>query len=247
LILFSILKLIGIALNTVIVTPIAILMAPIGRHARLSYRLCEAWALADLALCGVHVRTRRLAPLDPRIPYVFMSNHRSHFDPLAVVAALREFQLRWVAKRELTRVPFFGWALRATKHVIIDRSNTTQAVATLRAARAQMLEGISVVIFPEGTRSEGADALLPLKKGGFMLALETGFPIVPIAVRGSRAILPKGSWRIVGGEIEVVVGAPIAVEGAERDELIERVRAFMLEHLDVPVAPGRRVGVAEVA
>jgi 1-acyl-sn-glycerol-3-phosphate acyltransferase len=97
-----------------------------------------------------------------------------------------------------------------------------------------MLEGISVVIFPEGTRSTAGQALLPLKKGGFMLALETGFPIVPICVRGSGDILPRGSWRPAAGEVDVVVGVPIPVAGVERDELMRRVRAFMLEHLGAP-------------
>jgi len=94
-----------------------------------------------------------------------------------------------------------------------------------------MLEGISVVIFPEGTRSAPGQDLLPFKKGGFMLALETEFPIVPLVIRGSREILPPGSWQIAGGEIEVIVGAPIAVRGLERVELMRRVERFMREHL----------------
>ena len=95
-----------------------------------------------------------------------------------------------------------------------------------------MLEGISVVIFPEGTRSAPGQDLLPFKKGGFMLALETGFPVVPIAVRGSAELLPRGSWQPAPGEIEVVVGTPIPVAGMDRDELIERVRAFIEAQLD---------------
>jgi 1-acyl-sn-glycerol-3-phosphate acyltransferase len=94
-----------------------------------------------------------------------------------------------------------------------------------------MEDGVSVVIFPEGTRSAPHQMLLPFKKGGFMLALETGFPIVPIVVRGSREILPRGSWQPAAGEIEVVVGPPIAVEGMTRDELMERVEDFMVEQL----------------
>jgi len=160
-----------------------------------------------------------------------MSNHRSQFDILAVVVGLSDHQLRWVAKKELTRVPVFGWALKHTGHIIIDRSDSQQAIASLRAARSQMERGISVVLFPEGTRSEAGQALLPLKKGGFMLALETGFPIVPVVVRGSREILPRGSWRAAPGEIEVVVGGPIQVAGVPRDELMARVRDFMLAHL----------------
>jgi 1-acyl-sn-glycerol-3-phosphate acyltransferase len=227
----SALKLAVVALDTLVVAPLVVAIALLDQRA--AYRVCQVWARVNLALYGVKVRSRRLAPLDPTRPYVFMSNHRSQFDILAVIVALSEFQLRWVAKVELTRVPVFGWALRRSGHVIIDRSNHEQAVASLRAAHAKIeREAVSLTIFPEGTRSRPDQALLPFKKGGFMLALETGIPIVPIAVRGSREILPRGSLQPASGEIEVVVGPPIPVAGVDRDELIERVRAFILAHVD---------------
>jgi len=226
------LKLVLVGLYTGVLGPTAVLVALFDQGA--SFRVSQVWARAILALYGVRVRTRRLAPLDPRAAYVILSNHRSQFDILAVVAGLEDLQLRWVAKKELTRVPIFGWALKHTGHIIIDRSDPEQAIASLRAARAQMERGISVVLFPEGTRSAAGQALLPFKKGGFMLALETGFPIVPVVVRGSREILPRGSWRAAAGEIEVVVGAPIPVQGVERDELMGRVRDFMLTQLRAP-------------
>ena len=211
-------------------------MAPLFDQRR-SYHVAQLWARANLAVCGITVRTHRLARLDPDTPYVFMSNHRSQFDILANVAALPEFQLRWVAKRELASIPVFGWALRNTGHIIVDRGNHEQAVGSLRVASERMhREGISVIIFPEGTRSRLGEPMLPFKKGGFMLALETGLPIVPIVVRGSREILPRGSWQPTGGEIEVVVGAPIEVTGVGRDELIERVRSFMLTRVASPPA-----------
>ena len=225
----SILKLAGIALDTAAVAVLSVATAVFDQRA--AYHLCRQWAWLNLTLFGVRVRVRRLAPLDPLSPYIFMSNHRSQTDILAVVDALEEFQLRWVAKKELTRIPLFGWALRHTGHIIIDRSDRQQSIASLRAAENQMLEGISVVIFPEGTRSAPGQDLLPFKKGGFMLALETEFPIVPLVIRGSREILPPGSWQIAGGEIEVIVGAPIAVRGLEREELMRRVERFMREHL----------------
>jgi 1-acyl-sn-glycerol-3-phosphate acyltransferase len=241
--LLSILKLAVVALDTAVVAPIVVALALVSQ--RTSYRVCQLWARLNLLVCGVRVQRRRLGRLDPNAAYVFMSNHRSQYDILAVVAALDEFQLRWVAKKELTRVPVFGWALKHTGHIIIDRSDHVQAVRSLSAAREQMLDGISVVIFPEGTRSPAGQVLLPLKKGGFMLALEAGFPIVPVVVRGSREILPRGSWRPEPGEVEVIVGEPIPVAGVERDELMRRVRTFMLEQLG---APGRvHSGVAAEA
>jgi 1-acyl-sn-glycerol-3-phosphate acyltransferase len=227
--LVSAFKLLLVAIHTVALAPVVVAVALFDQRA--AYRICQLWVRLNLLIYAVRVRTTRLAPLDPSAAYVFMSNHRSQFDILAVITALVDFQLRWVAKVELTRVPVFGWALKHTGHVIIDRSNHAQAIASLRAARAKMEEGVSVMIFPEGTRGTLAGPLLPLKKGGFMLALETGLPVVPIAVRGSAELLPRGSWQPASGEIEVVVGAPIPVAGMQRDALVERVRAFMVAQL----------------
>ena len=230
LVLLSALKLVLVAIHTAVLAPVVVAVALFDQRA--AYRICQLWVRLNLLIYALRVRTTRLAPLDPSAAYVFMSNHRSQFDILAVITALFDFQLRWVAKVELTRVPVFGWALKHTGHVIIDRSNHLQAIASLRAARAKMEQGVSVMIFPEGTRGTLEGPLLPFKKGGFMLALETGFPVVPIAVRGSAELLPRGSWQPAPGEIEVVVGAPIPVAGMDRDELIERVRAFMEARLD---------------
>ena len=225
------LKVVGIVVNTALVAPMVAVAAAIdGCRAP---DLTRLWATINLALCGVNVDGTRRARLDPTEPYVFMSNHASHFDVLAVVAALPEFQLRWVAKRELADIPIFGWAMRRAGHVIIDRSNPEQALASLRAARTMMDEGISVMIFPEGTREGHDDELLPLKKGGFLLALETGVPIVPIAVRRSREILPRDDWRIRSGTMEVVVGEPIPVEGRDRETLVRQVEAFLRRELGI--------------
>jgi 1-acyl-sn-glycerol-3-phosphate acyltransferase len=229
------LKLLGIAVSTAVAAPLVVLVAAFD--ACLAYDVSRGWAQANLWMTGVRVYGIRCAILDPKRSYVFMSNHASHFDALAVVAALPEFQLRWVAKRELADIPVFGWALRRAGHVIIDRSNSAQAVASLRAAKAIMSGGVSVVIFPEGTREGHDHELLPLKKGGFMLALETDTPIVPLAVRDSRTIVPRDDWRIRAGTIEVVVGEPIEVAGETREALMARVEAFLRRELDMP-GPG---------
>jgi len=229
------LKVVGIAINTALVAPMVAVTAAIdGCRA---YDLSRVWAMVNLGLCGVEVDGKRRASLDPTKPYVFMSNHASHFDVLAVVAALPEFQLRWVAKKELAEIPIFGWAMRRAGHVIIDRSNPEQALASLREARQMMDTGISVMIFPEGTREGHDHELLPLKKGGFVLALETGVPIVPIAVRNSRAILRRDDWHIRSGTMTVVVGEPIPVEGQDREALVAKVEAFLRRELGVAPAP----------
>lgn len=244
-VLLSILKLVFVAAHTAVIAPIVVAVALVDE--RVAYRLCLVWVRVNLRVCGVRVHARRLASLDPASPYIFMSNHRSQFDILAVAAVLQDFQLRWVAKKELLRVFAFGWALRHAGHIIIDRSDTAQAIASLRAARAKMATGISVMIFPEGTRARPGQDLLPYKKGGFMLALDTGFPVVPIVVRGSAAVLPRDSWLPRSGDIEVTVGAPIPVEGVARDDLMRRVNAFVREQLGMPTEAGANRAVAAEA
>jgi 1-acyl-sn-glycerol-3-phosphate acyltransferase len=221
-VLLSVLKLLGIAVNTVLFAPVVVAVSAI--NGRWGYRLSQYWVRVDLLLTGVRIRSRYEVPLDPRRPYVFMSNHQSHYDVLAVVAALPAFQLRWVAKKELTKVPVFGWALRHSDHIIIDRSDHAEAMKSLRAAVEKMRGGLSVIIFPEGTRGPGDGTMLPWKRGGFVLALDAGIPVVPVAVRGSAQILGRRDWQIHGGTIDVTIGAPIPVAGLERDELMQRVR-----------------------
>jgi 1-acyl-sn-glycerol-3-phosphate acyltransferase len=245
LVLLSILKLVIVSLHTVVVAPIVAAVALVDERA--AYRICVGWARINLAVCGIRLHVRRLAPLDPRAPYVFMSNHRSQFDILAVAMALNDFQLRWVAKKELLRVPAFGWAIKRAGHIIIDRSDHEQAVASLRAAHDKMAQGISVMIFPEGTRAFPGQDLLPFKKGGFMLALDTGFPIVPVVVRGAAELLPRDSLLARAGDIEVIVGPPMAVAGADRDEIMRRVAAFMREQLAAPAEVARAHAVAAEA
>jgi 1-acyl-sn-glycerol-3-phosphate acyltransferase len=235
-VILSIFRLVFVTLHTVVIAPVVVALALVDERA--AYGLCRLWVRINVKVCSVRIRRRRLAWLDPHAPYVFMSNHRSQYDIFAVVEALPEFQLRWVAKKELASIPFFGWALRRGGHIVVDRSDTAQAVASLRAAREKMAAGVSVVIFPEGTRAAPDETLLPFKKGGFMLALETGFPIVPIVVRGSDALLPRDSWRSRGGTIDVVVGSPIAVAGVNREQLMRQVADFMRHHLGAGDAAG---------
>jgi 1-acyl-sn-glycerol-3-phosphate acyltransferase len=152
-----------------------------------------------------------LHQLDAAQQYVFIVNHQSNLDIPVLVRTLKPFQLRWLAKKELLWVPFFGWAIVAGKHIIVDRTDRSAALDSFARAKQLISGGISPVIFPEGTRS-GTGRLLPFKRGGFLLAAMTGTPIVPITINGSGAVLPPGAWRLRSGAVEVVVHAPISSE-----------------------------------
>jgi len=156
-------------------------------------------------------RVRSQAVFDQRFtsfrPCVYVANHQSQFDvPALVVAMPADF--RMVAKRELLYIPIFGWALWLAGFIFIDRTDREKAIRSLERAMRTLSRGISIVVFAEGTRSPDG-RLLPFKKGGFVMALKAGVPIVPVSIRGGRDVLPKGSLRVKPGAIEVVFGAPI--------------------------------------
>lgn len=201
-------------------------------YAERADRLIRYWAKGNLWACRVSVRVHGLDRLDPRRAYVFMSNHRSQFDILTLMAALQAFPLRWVAKHELRKVPVLGACMNRTHQILVDRDSRTQAVATLRKVRELLAAGISVVFFPEGTRSLDG-RLLPFRPGGFMAAVEAGAPVVPVTINGSHAVLPPGDWKVRGGEIDVVIGAPIAVR---RDGSRKAARAALLAEVEAAIA-----------
>ncbi len=175
--------------------------------------------------CGVTVEAQGLENVDPARPCVFMSNHQSVTDIGALVLTLPS-TWRFVAKRELTWIPLFGWAIKLGGHVIVDRANNPRAVASLRRAAQQIRLGTSVVIFPEGTRSETGE-MRAFKSGGFHLAIEAQVPVLPVTVSGSRRLTPKGSLRVESGRVKVAYGKPIETRGLrveDREGLKLRVR-----------------------
>lgn len=195
----------------------------------------ERWAGRVLDRADVELHVQGTIPQQGG-PFVVMSNHSSFYD-IPVVYHLFGGRLRMVAKKELFDVPVFGRAIRDAGMVCVDRKNRQNAIESFAVARAQIRTGISIWIAPEGTRS--ADGTLgPLKKGGFVLALQTQRPILPITVRGTHRVLPRGSVRVRPSQrVEVLVHEPIEVSRlpvgtdaelrASRDELLARVATVL--------------------
>ena len=191
------------------------------------------WIDWILATCGVKVEVAGLENVDPQQPCVFMSNHQSVFDIAAIIKTI-PVSWRFVAKRELTWIPLFGWALGMGGHVILDRSNREASVESLRRAAEQVRSGTNVVIFPEGTRSPSGE-MREFKSGGFHLAIEAGVPILPVTVSGSRRITPKRSLRIESGRIRIQYGKPIPTVHLGPDDrglLKDRVREAIASGFD---------------
>ncbi|MEW6528069.1 MAG: lysophospholipid acyltransferase family protein [Spirochaetota bacterium] len=190
------------------------------------------WSRLNLFLSGVRVRVHNKEYIKKDQPYIVMMNHQSHYDVWAAIGYI-PLQLRWVMKMELRRIPIFGLGCERMGHIYIDRGDSHQAHESLKAAGEKIRNGASVVFFPEGTRSPDGK-LLPFKKGGFVIAIESRVPILPITGLGSRAILPKGSMAIRPGTIDLIIHPPIDVTGytqENKEELMERVRAVIQSKL----------------
>jgi 1-acyl-sn-glycerol-3-phosphate acyltransferase len=231
---FYIAKLCVLLVVTVPLAVATILLGAFDSHGKRVYRINQFWAWLILRMGGVSLKITGLEELDRREPYVFMVNHQSNVDIPVLVQSLVRFQLRWIAKKELLRVPLFGWAMGATKHITVDRAAPLGAVKSLERAQERLAAGISIVVFPEGTRSRDG-RLLPFKKGGFLLAARTRTKIVPITIVGSAALLPAGSWRLRPGTIAVFVDKPIAAETYHVGKLrglIAQVRQRIAAHLE---------------
>jgi len=196
---------------TIVLSLVIVLCGLFDSQGKRVYRISQFWSWLIVKFSGITLTVDGLQHLDPRRQYLFIANHQSNFDIPVLVQALPQFQLRWIAKKELLWIPFFGWALWAAKHITVDRADSLDALKSLKLAKQRITAGISVVVFPEGTRSPDGK-LLPFKRGGFLLALKTKTPIVPVTINGTGKLLARGEWRVRSGAIRVTIGAPIVAE-----------------------------------
>ncbi len=186
-----------------------------------------AWSRLGLWLAGARVEVVRM-PEVPAGPVIFASNHESALDIWVLFMTLpRSF--RFIAKKELFRIPVFGWYLSMGGHIPVDRSNRAQAVASLRRAGATVRAGTSLVVFPEGTRSRDG-RVHPFKKGPFVVAKEAGVPVIPVAISGSGAITPSKVIAVHPGTIRIAAGEPVdPAKFPDKDDLLVEVRRRIVD------------------
>ena len=228
------------AASLVLFVPIT-LAAMLSSTGNLAFSLSKIWAWVMLGVTHVHPVIRGREKIVKGRSYIIISNHQSEYDILALVTKLG-IQFRWIIKKELRKVPLFGYALYVSRNIFIDRSDRDQAVRSIHEGVDRLPQGVSVMFFAEGTRSVDG-TIQPFKKGGFIMALERGMPILPVTVNGSRRVLPKKSLVFRPGPIEVVVGDPLETSGYTKEqlpEIMERTRGIITAQFnpDYPDAPG---------
>jgi 1-acyl-sn-glycerol-3-phosphate acyltransferase len=211
----------GSYLYIVVVIIPHVIMSFFSRTGDILHLNARYWARFSLwcSHCQVEVRGAENIPDGPA---VYMPNHVSHFDVFAILGYLN-VQFRWTVKKELFRIPLLGIAMKRAGYILIDRGNHEKAMQSLKVAADRIRNGTSIVIFPEGTRSCDGTLRYPFKKGGFHLAIQSGVPIVPITVSGTREILPKGGVRVRPGKITMTIMKPINPQGRDVVPLMEEV------------------------
>ena len=217
----------AIGVYTVVLGTLSLASSLGDRRGHLAHRCARLWSWLILATTGVSVEPSGLERLEPGRTYIFVSNHQSIYD-IPVIFASLPYQLRIIAKDSLGRFPFLGWHLRRTGHLLVDRRNPDRT-GILRRWKALVEQGLSLIIFPEGTRSASGRVGV-FKAGSFLLAIEARLPVVPLSVDGTRRVMRKGELTTRPGHATLVVHAPIDTSGltvADARALAQQVREIV--------------------
>lgn len=216
----SYIKIFFIILYTIIISFLALISGLLDRTYVTYKYLTKIYGAGILFISRVRVKTYGLENLNSGGPFIFVSNHISQFDIVALQFII-PLKAGFIFKRELAKIPLFGWQLLTGPHIIIDRSNAEKALKSIHKARQKMkTKSVSMILFPEGTRSKDGE-LQQFKRGAFHLASQVDYPIVPVTIRDSDKLLPKGSLKINSGIINIYFSKPVQTTRVEsrNDEL----------------------------
>lgn len=225
----------AISVYTIVLGALSIASSLFDRRGYMAHGCARTWSRWILKTTGVRVSVEGLDRITPGATYVFVSNHQSIYD-IPVIFASLPHQLRIIAKESLSRFPVLGWHLKRGGHLFVDRQHPDRA-GILKRWRALVSEGLSLIIFAEGTRSWDGH-VARFKAGSFLLAIQAGLPIVPVAVIGTRKVMPKGRLRTEPADVGLVVHDPIQPPAIsdptiqDAKALANRVHATVAESLD---------------
>ncbi len=220
-------------LATLFIGTIVIMAAFFSKTGNIPHLLARTWAKTIIWISGAKVTVKGASNLRPGTSYIYMANHQSNFD-IPILLGRLPVQFRWLAKAELFKIPIFSHAMKGCGYISIDRSNRKSAFQSLDLAAKTIREGTSVMVFPEGTRSIDGK-IKPFKKGGFVLAVDAGVPVVPIVISGTWSIMPKDSLLIRPQPVVMEILKPIPTSDYTRktkDALIQEVGAVIKERLN---------------
>jgi 1-acyl-sn-glycerol-3-phosphate acyltransferase len=221
-----------LAIATAILGTLSLVSGLVDSQGRMAHACAQAWSRWLLWTAGVTIDHQGVAEPPASTSCVFVANHSSHYDTPILFTALPR-QLRIIAKVEtLGRIPFIGWHLRRAGHLLVDRNNPGASV--MKKMQRMVAQGASLLLYPEGSRTKDGQ-VGRFKGGAFLLAIETGLPIVPVSVSGSRVVMPKDRLMVCPATVRVTVHEPIATAGLTRHDaraLAERVREVVAKDVD---------------
>jgi len=225
-------KLFFLLIHTIISSALALLCS-LDRSHKAYFILTKIFSAPVLAISGIKVNITGKENVIPKTPYVFVSNHRSLFD-IPVLQRYVPNDFSFVFKKEIARVPLFGWQMQLGPHIIVDRQNASKAMKSIEKAKKMLVHRrISVLLFPEGTRSTTRE-MLPFKRGAFHLATQVGFPIIPVTISGTGKLFQKKPLKINPGIVNLNFGKPIPADNIisrkEEIELMEKVRNIISDN-----------------
>lgn len=217
----SYIKAFFISIHCIIVALVTIIVSPFDRKGNITHYLSKYFGAVILMIAGVKVVSEGTEKLNALDNYIFISNHLSYFDIPILMKAIPN-NVRFIYKDTLTKIPILGWGMYLGKYIPINRDNVREAMKSLKKAAERIKNGISVVIFPEGTRSMDG-TLGEFKRGTFVMADEAKVPLVPVAIIGSNRIMPRGKFQIKSGNVKVVFSNP--VEYRKDKNLLEEIKS----------------------
>jgi len=223
----------AIGVYTIVLATLSVASMFVDRRGYLAHGCARLWSWLILATTGVAVKATGIERLTPGRTYVFVSNHQSIYD-IPILFCTLPYQLRIIAKKSLGNFPFLGWHLRRTGHLLVDRRNPDQR-AIFKQWAELVSKGLSLIVFPEGTRSPDG-RVGRFKAGSFMVAIQAGLPVVPVAVAGSRHVMRKGRLRTCPGRVQLFVGAPVETQGHFEASIEDAKRLAELVREQVAVA-----------
>ena len=221
---------------TVLMGSLSLLAAPFDKGGNKQCKVARIWAKILLVGMGLKVRVEGKEKIDPAKNYIFVSNHLSFTDTPVILGNIPA-NFRFMAKSGLFKIPLLGHHLRTASHIPVSLENPREAVRSLNdASRIIREHDLSVLVFPEGGRSEGV--LEPFKEGAAYVAIKSGLAIIPMALIGTREAMPMHGFSIRGGNVTIRIGNPISTQGLttkDREALTNRLREAVAELLGTPV------------